>query len=100
MLKNNVFSKKGVIIHELLHAVGFYHQQSASDRDDYIIIYWDNIRRGREHNFNKYDESKVTNYGVSYDYESVMHYSAKAFSKNGNHTIEPIVSNDQLISNK
>lgn len=85
--------RHGVIIHELLHAAGFYHQQSASDRDDFIKIYWENIKKGREHNFNKYNESIVTNFDVPYDYESVMHYSAKAFSKNGNITIEPIVSN-------
>lgn len=75
-----------------MHAAGFHHQQSASDRDDYIIIYWDNIKRGREHNFNKYNESVVSNFNVTYDYDSVMHYSSKAFSKNGNVTIEPIVS--------
>ncbi|XP_055305146.1 hatching enzyme 1.2-like isoform X2 [Sitodiplosis mosellana] len=80
----------GVIIHELMHAAGFHHQQSASDRDDYIIIHWDNIKSGREHNFNKYDDAVVSNFDVTYDYNSVMHYSAKAFSKNGNITIEPI----------
>lgn len=84
--------RHGVVIHELMHAIGFYHQQSASDRDTYIRINWDNIRRGREHNFNKYNESVVTDFGIQYDYESVMHYSAKAFSRNGNNTIEPIVS--------
>lgn len=61
-------------------------------RDDFIIIYWDNIKRGREHNFNKYNDSIVSNFDVPYDYDSVLHYSAKAFSKNGNITIEPIVS--------
>lgn len=83
----------GVVIHELMHAIGFYHQQSASNRDDFIKIHWDNIRRGREHNFKKYNESVVTSFEVPYDYDSVMHYSAKAFSKNGEITIEPIVSN-------
>lgn len=81
----------GVITHEIMHAIGFYHQQSAADRDDFIKIHWDNIRRGREHNFNKYNESVVSNFDVPYDYESVMHYSARAFSRNGNITIEPIV---------
>lgn len=82
----------GVVIHELMHAIGFYHQHSAADRDDFIKINWENIRKSRTHNFKKYDESVVTNYNVTYDYESVMHYSAKAFSKNGRITIEPIVS--------
>lgn len=74
-------------------------QQSASNRDDFIKIHWENIRSGRNHNFKKYDESTVTNFDVAYDYDSVMHYSSKAFSKNGKITIEPLVSREPTISN-
>lgn len=81
----------GVVLHELMHAIGFYHQQSASDRDDFVQIKWENIANGREHNFNKYNSSIVTDFGIPYDYDSVMHYSGKAFSKNGDVTIEPLV---------
>jgi hypothetical protein len=45
-----------------------------------------------ESNFNKYNASTVTSFGVPYDYGSVMHYGEYAFSKNGNKTIEPKVS--------
>ncbi|XP_008214355.2 zinc metalloproteinase nas-13-like [Nasonia vitripennis] len=79
--------RHGTIVHEFMHALGFYHQQSAADRDEWVTIVWDNIMPGREHNFDKYDNKTVTDYGVSYDYSSVMHYSAKAFSKNGQKTI-------------
>jgi Astacin (Peptidase family M12A) len=82
--------KKGVVIHEFLHAAGFYHQQSATDRDDYVKIRWENILEGHESNFNKYTNSQVTDFGFSYDYGSIMHYSGKAFSKNGNDTIEAL----------
>lgn len=50
------------------------------------------IIQGKEHNFAKYDSNTVTDYGVGYDYQSVMHYSSKAFSKNGNMTIVPKVN--------
>lgn len=83
--------RHGVIVHELMHALGFHHQQSSSERDDFIKIIWENIRRGREHNFNKYNETVVTNFNVSYDYMSVMHYSSKAFTSNGEDTIVPLV---------
>ncbi|XP_055298042.1 seminal metalloprotease 1-like [Sitodiplosis mosellana] len=79
----------GTIMHEFLHALGFYHMQSAYDRDDYVEIKWDNITPGMEHNFNKYNSSVVTHFNTTYDYESVMHYGAFGFSKNGNATIVP-----------
>ena len=47
---------------------------------------------GMELNFNKYDADYITNFGVPYDYDSVMHYGPYAFSRNGNRTITPTVS--------
>lgn len=84
--------RHGVAVHELMHAIGFFHQQSSADRDEHVHINWENIREGREMNFKKYNSSAVNDFEVGYDYDSVMHYGAKAFSKNGQRTIEPLVS--------
>lgn len=80
----------GTIVHEFLHALGFYHQQSTWNRDDYVRIVEENITEGMEFNFEKYDNNTVTDYGQEYDYGSVMHYPATAFSKNGEMTIVPL----------
>uniref|UniRef100_A0A182MQ71 Metalloendopeptidase n=1 Tax=Anopheles culicifacies TaxID=139723 RepID=A0A182MQ71_9DIPT len=77
----------GTVVHEFLHALGFYHQQSASDRDEFVDILWDNIQEGTQNNFNIYGSNVVTDFNVRYDYGSVMHYGATAFSKNGQKTI-------------
>jgi hypothetical protein len=71
---------QAIIIHELTHTIGFYHMQSAPDRDDYVKIMWENIISGAAHNFDILDEKLYSNFGVPYDYMSLMHYSQWAFS--------------------
>ncbi|XP_055373150.1 seminal metalloprotease 1-like [Condylostylus longicornis] len=86
----------GTIIHEMIHALGFYHQQSAADRDLYIKIVDENISEGKHSNFFKYNSSFVSDYQISYDYDSIMHYSFYAFSKNGMKTIESLDEDIQV----
>ena len=40
----------GIIMHELLHTLGFFHEQSRSDRDSYIVVNTDNIQTGKMEN--------------------------------------------------
>ncbi|NWI86641.1 MEP1A protein, partial [Pitta sordida] len=73
---------RAIVEHEILHALGFYHEQSRTDRDDYVKIWWDEIIPGKEHNFVKYDDSYITDLNTPYDYESLMHYEPFSFNKN------------------
>jgi len=73
----NCWSPGGILIHELMHALGFLHEQSRPDRDQYVHIRWNNIINGEEDNFYKYPLS-VTN-GHPYDYDSLMHYGSNDF---------------------
>ncbi|XP_067305561.1 meprin A subunit beta-like [Pseudorasbora parva] len=78
---------KAIVEHEFLHALGFWHEQSRYDRDDYVTINFQNIIKGYESNFDKYDENLTTIQGTPYDYYSVMHYDKNAFSNGNGSTI-------------
>ncbi|KAG7169551.1 Blastula protease 10-like 4 [Homarus americanus] len=75
----------GVVVHEIGHAIGFWHEQSRLDRDNHVLVILDNILETRQSNFNKLNNANA--YGVPYDYTSVMHYGDTYFTKNGNLTI-------------
>lgn len=67
------------IMHEMLHALGFYHEQSRPDRDEYVTVHWDNILEDKWPNFDK--QINVDSLGSSYDLLSIMHYSRTAFAR-------------------
>ena len=67
-------SQKGTIIHELAHAIGFHHEQTRPDRDDYVTINTGNIFDSVAYNFQKFNTRVIPDWGVPYDYTSVMHY--------------------------
>jgi hypothetical protein len=78
-----------VLIHELHHILGFWHQQSASNRNSYVTINFANISTTAcngdcSHNFDIRGGASV--YG-DYDFDSFMHYPRTAFSSNGQDTI-------------
>nr|ACO15256.1 Zinc metalloproteinase nas-12 precursor [Caligus clemensi] len=79
----------GRILHEVLHALGFYHEHSRPDRDKYIKIVSSNVKKGKINNFAKKTfDRKVSEF--SYDYDSIMHYSTLSFSKNKRKKMETI----------
>lgn len=82
------------VVHELGHVIGLWHEQSRYDRDNYVRILWENIPEDKQYNFNQYIDGGE-DYG-EYNYQSIMHYSAYAFSKNGEKTIEPLFENIQI----
>ncbi|KAG5870535.1 hypothetical protein JTB14_014726 [Gonioctena quinquepunctata] len=73
------------------HVVGFWHEHTRPDRDKHVNIIRGNIMSGQEYNFNKLSEDEVNSLGLTYDYDSIMHYARNTFSK-GTYldTIQPI----------
>jgi len=84
---------KGTVIHEVLHSLGFWHEQSRPDRDSYVRIITSNISPNLAYNFNKFSTSQIDSMGSPYDTGSVMHYNSYAFSTNGRATITDLSGN-------
>lgn len=75
---------EGSVMHELMHSLGVWHEQSRSDREKFIVIHTENIKSGKEHDFQIETDERLVG---TYDFGSIMHYSSRAFSKNGLPTI-------------
>ncbi|XP_069800553.1 bone morphogenetic protein 1 [Dendropsophus ebraccatus] len=82
--------KFGIVVHELGHVIGFWHEHTRPDRDDHVTIIRDNIQPGQEYNFLKMEPEEVNYLEETYDFDSIMHYARNTFSRGINlDTIEP-----------
>lgn len=81
--------QNGIVIHELLHALGYIHMHSRPNRDKYVKVMWNNIDPRFFREFDRVSPQFFNYYGTSYDYNSIMHYGSKAGTKNGGVTIMP-----------
>ncbi|GMT02862.1 hypothetical protein PENTCL1PPCAC_25036, partial [Pristionchus entomophagus] len=77
----------GTAAHEFGHALGFFHAQSRFDRDNAITLIPGNVQNGWLDQFNKETERTNNNFGLPYDYGSVMQYAGTSASRNGQPTM-------------
>ncbi len=69
-------------VHEILHSFGFIHEQSRSDRDDFVEVVWDKIEEPFRSQFEKLPEEFLgPAKGSSFDYQSVMLYGPTLFAQ-------------------
>ncbi|XP_034566354.1 bone morphogenetic protein 1-like isoform X2 [Notolabrus celidotus] len=73
--------KFGIVVHELGHVIGFWHEHTRPDRDEHVSIIRDNIQPGQEYNFLKMEPDEVDSLGEVYDFGSIMHYARNTFSR-------------------
>lgn len=77
LLTARCLRSRGLILHELAHLVGLYHEHQRPDRDQYIEILYDNVPPYFHFLFTKYD---YDTHGIEYDFSSIMHYPLNAFA--------------------
>ncbi|XP_023232124.1 zinc metalloproteinase nas-13-like isoform X2 [Centruroides sculpturatus] len=80
----------GIILHELGHAIGLFHEHTRRDRDKYIKILLDNIKEEHKEAFQIYPSVGVCG---TYSYDTIMHYGPKLGAKHGKITLMPTVPN-------
>jgi hypothetical protein len=71
------WSFRYIIIHELMHALGIWHEQQRPDRETFVTIVTANIQSGYSGNFTIRNNS--SSFGP-FDFESVMLYDDCSFS--------------------
>jgi len=74
----------GTIQHEFMHALGFFHEQSRPDRDNYIRIDFD---RTTTYYCGNYMKCRACYTHTPYNIKSVMHYPSHGFGCGGVPTI-------------
>ncbi|MCY1015050.1 M12 family metallopeptidase [Pyxidicoccus sp. MSG2] len=78
----------GIMIHEIGHVLGMWHEHTRTDRNAYVRILWENIIPAYSGDFDI--RPPFTRDVVAYDYNSIMHYGPYIASKNGLPTIEAL----------
>uniref|UniRef100_A0A0K0DVC7 Metalloendopeptidase n=1 Tax=Strongyloides stercoralis TaxID=6248 RepID=A0A0K0DVC7_STRER len=84
MLESNMYQTCitfEIVVHELLHTVGLWHEQMRIDRDNFIKVHYENIDRWMYPQFAKVNTDEASTYNIPYDYKSVMHYGKNSFAK-------------------
>lgn len=71
-----------IIVHEFGHLIGLHHEHNRVDRDDYLLIHWENMEKGMRKQFIKVNRSN-TDTTEKFDYKSIMLYGENVFSKDG-----------------
>ncbi|XP_055610976.1 hatching enzyme 1.2-like [Uranotaenia lowii] len=88
----------GTPVHEMMHAIGFYHEFTRPDRDDWITINRSALVPEYQTdqffnaNWGKVDANEVDLYNITYNYGSVMHYSKYAGAASAEY---PVMDNKQ-----
>lgn len=91
-------SYKGEIVHNLMHTLGFWDEQTRWDRDQYVHVNHKYVQDNEMHNFLKYAENSGRFYYGNYDLNSIMQDDGELF-RNLQHNDKNIIEslNGSLI---
>jgi hypothetical protein len=88
----NRLTEPFVIKHELFHVLGFRHELQRPDRDKYVIVHLENIRKDKLINFKIYGDELYDIRQIPYDPKSISNYgySKYTFCLEAKPVLEPL----------
>lgn len=91
------------VLHEIMHALGFVHEQQREERDRVLEVLWPNIEEEFKYNFSMLPDSLVHQYAGSVfnvSLSSVMMYHDEAFAKEGLKSMKSLTNSKILPNNE
>ena len=78
-LENWCFETIGTLMHEMMHTLGFFHEQSRLDRDNYLLIDSRWIRHGKYyHLYRPRKGSGSAHYTISSPFRAIHNFNAES----------------------
>ncbi|CAH1795022.1 unnamed protein product [Owenia fusiformis] len=74
--------KRGTVLHEIMHVLGFYHEHTRQDRDSEVTVHLENVETSPNDRRSNFDvvSTDFVDHSPVYDCGSVMHYTHNAYS--------------------
>ena len=85
-----------VIQHEIMHAIGFYHEHNRPDRDNYITVVEANVQEGKENNFDIIPADEWHDQGNVYDANKIAEIF-EVFSFLQDHILSLLTESDIIV---
>lgn len=100
-LKFRPTTNQSCVMHEMLHSMGAQHEHTRPDRDNFVKINTSNIDTQGDPNIlnNWAKQPNGTPVWATYDFKSIMHYSAKAGGKSDGNGGQKVVIQPLNASN-
>src|SRR5262245_10614143 len=64
--------EEGMPVHELGHVLGFFHEHARWDRDQFLTVHYENIKAGRQADYDWVPKTNWIVCSTAYDYRSIM----------------------------
>ncbi|CEF70338.1 Astacin-like metalloendopeptidase [Strongyloides ratti] len=91
------FKDIGKVMRETMRALGIGYEHNRHDRNNYIMVFKNNIKPHFLKYFSKKQEMFINTYDITYDFRSIRHFSSHEYAKSSKNTIIPKEHSMELV---